>query len=87
MEPDPVPVAPLVTVSHDAPGLAVHGQDGCVVIEVVSSLVTLMQALNSIGATEYWQPPVSPACVSSIVRPATTRLPCRSEVAVFRATE
>ena len=75
MDPGPLPLSPLVTVSHGAPGVAVHGQDGCVVIVVVSSVGTLMQTLNSIGATEYWQPPVSPACVSAIVRPATRRLP------------
>jgi hypothetical protein len=74
-----------VTDIHGTPELAVQGHEACVVIVVVST-GTVMQTLNSIGATEYWQPPISPACVISIVCAATTMPLRRSGISVFLDT-
>jgi hypothetical protein len=67
IDPEPLPLAPLVTDSHGESDLtvAVQGHPSVVVMAVVSA-GTVMQTLNTIGATEYWQPPVSPAWVISI---------------------
>jgi hypothetical protein len=82
---DPLPVAPLGTVSHDAFGVAVHGQNACVVIVAVT-LPLGMHGLTSTGATEYWQLPVSPDCLTVNRRSATEIAALRSVTSPFRAT-
>lgn len=87
IDPEPLPLAPPVTDSHGESDLAaaVHGHPSVVVIVVVSA-GTVMQTLNTIGATEYWQPPISPDCVIAIVCAATTRSARRGSVVVFLDT-
>ena len=72
-------------MSHEASGEAVHVQFGCVVTVVVT-VPPAMHRLTSTGATEYWQPPVSLACLTVKVWSATLIAAVRSVVSRLRAT-
>jgi len=53
----------LMTVIHEASGVALHVQASPVVtVAVIAGEV--MHGLNSTGPTEYWHAPASPACVT-----------------------
>jgi hypothetical protein len=65
--------------------VAVQLQFAAVLILVVR-VPPAMQMLRSTGATEYWHPPVSPACVTVNVRSATVILAVRSAISRFRDT-
>ena len=64
---------------------AVHGQNACVVTVAVT-LPPGMHGRASTGATEYWQPPVSPDCLTVNLRSATATAALRSATSRFRAT-
>ena len=76
---EPVPDDRPSTVSHDAPDVTVQEQAGSVVM-VVLTVPPAMHTLISTGATEYRQDPVSPACRTVNVRPATLSVAVRSAV-------
>src|SRR6266542_3344067 len=83
--PEPLPDDPAATLSHGALDDAVHGQNGWAVT-VAITLPPGMHGLTSTGATEYWQPPMSPDCLTVNLRSATAMAALRSATSRFRAT-
>jgi hypothetical protein len=80
--PEPLPEAPLVIVTHDAPLLAVQPQPAVVVTATEpAALPALTDTLD--GEIENEQ---APACVTVCIDPAIVKVPVRLLVALFAAT-
>lgn len=81
--PEPLPEAPLVIVTHDAPLLAVQPQPA-VVVTATESAAPPAPTDRLDGEIENEQP--TPACVTVCVDPAIVSVPVRLAVPVFAAT-
>jgi hypothetical protein len=79
--PLPLPLAPLVIVTHEAP-VAVHGHP----LAAVTATVPLPPAAVSDWLAGEMVYEHAPACVTVKVLPATVSVPVRDVVAVFAAT-
>jgi hypothetical protein len=80
--PAPVPLAPDVTVSHDALLLAVHAQPFVAVI--VTDPVPPADVSDWVVADKVYEHEVA-ACVTVNVTPATVSVPVRTDCVVFAA--
>jgi len=82
----PVPLAALVSVSHDASATAVHAHDDVVVMSTL--LVPAAAGADTVvDDSEYEQDTDAAAWLTVNVCPATVRVPARDVASVFAATE
>jgi hypothetical protein len=79
----PVPLAPLVTVSHAALLDAVHAQPPPA-LTFTDPVLAVAGTLSVVAERAY---PQEPVCVTVMVVPAMVSVPVRLEVAVFAAIE
>jgi hypothetical protein len=80
--PAPVPLAPPVTVIHDAWLAAVHGQPVAAVTAIVPAVA---EALTDAPVGAIWLVQTAPACVTLKVCPPIVTVPVRLAVPAFAA--
>jgi hypothetical protein len=76
----------LPTLSHAAPGVAVHGQVATGVVIDAVTVVPSMHGLRTTGETEYWHKPTSPDCRTVKRRSPTVMAAVRSGMSARRET-
>jgi hypothetical protein len=76
----------LPTLSHAAPGVAVHGQVATGVVIDAVTVVPAMHGLRTTGETEYWHKPTSPDCRTVKRRSPTVMAAVRSGMSARRET-